>query len=119
FSQVAEALGAEHKTFAGEVLKAVKAERDRLWRRKVHDDINWQIFDRGVEAFTWSAIIELGSNGKKRGLVTGAPKGSTFDQFLQDMAGSERNGTIPDKPAVEPFVAIRQQLEKPFASGLF
>ena len=63
FSQVAEALGGEHKTFAGEVLKAVKAERVRLWRSKVHDDINWQIFDRGVEASEPFVPLRLGRGG--------------------------------------------------------
>jgi Cu(I)/Ag(I) efflux system membrane protein CusA/SilA len=116
FSQVAEALGAEHKTFAGEVLKAVRAERDRLWRRKVHDDINWQIFDRGVEAFTWSAIIELGSNGKKRGLVTGAPKGSTFAQFLP---AETRGEASVERGAPEALRTLLSTLHAPFASRLF
>ncbi len=55
FDAFAESLGAQRKTFAGEVLKAMEKRQRELWIERIHKQINWELFDRGVEAFTWSA----------------------------------------------------------------
>jgi Cu/Ag efflux pump CusA len=130
-SQVAEALGAGRKTFAGEVLGAVTRRRNELWRSKVHDDINWRLFDRAVEAFTWLVMTELGSDGKKRGLITGAPHGAEFDQFLhEEKRGAqsvERGAPEPERSALgaprsarrDSLSALLPALHSRFASRLF
>ena len=30
----------------------------RLWQERV-DEINWELFDRGTEAYTWYALEEM------------------------------------------------------------
>ena len=50
--------GADLPTFAGEVTKAVENKRMHLWQERVHE-INWELFDRGTEAYTWYALEEL------------------------------------------------------------
>ena len=65
----------ERKTFAGEVLKALEKRRTALWDERIHKQINWELFDRGVEAFTWAALEEVGRAAKSRDLLNGAAHG--------------------------------------------
>src|SRR5262249_16214588 len=60
-----EFLGVGRRTFGGEVLKATDAERLRLWREGV-TQFNWELFDRGVEAFTWAALESVGRAARER-----------------------------------------------------
>jgi Cu(I)/Ag(I) efflux system membrane protein CusA/SilA len=117
-STAAEVLGAERKTFAGEVLRAVSDHRLALWREQVAKKINWELFDRGVEAFTWAALEEIGRAAKGRALLSGAPRGEDSARFVE-AAARARNGKDHDRQALEPFRALRQELEKPFAEKLF
>jgi Cu(I)/Ag(I) efflux system membrane protein CusA/SilA len=113
-----ELLGTERKTFADAVLQAVSAHRLTLWRERVSQEINWELFDRGAEAFTWAALEEIGRGAKGRGLTSGVPHGTAYVRFVDELAKA-RNGKDPDRHALEPFVGLRQELEKPFAERLF
>jgi Cu(I)/Ag(I) efflux system membrane protein CusA/SilA len=117
FGAAAEALGAERKTFAGEVLRALEKHRTALWLEHIHKKINWELFDRGVEAFTWAALEELGRAARDHKLLTGAVHGADYEQFVQEVARA-RHGKGQHPEALAPFVALRQELERPFASGL-
>jgi Cu(I)/Ag(I) efflux system membrane protein CusA/SilA len=117
FNQIAGALGVERKTFAGEVLRATAARRLELWRQHVSTKVNWELFDRGVEAFTWAALDELGKGARKRGLLDDAPHGSAFGRFVEEAALADRNEPY-DREALKPFAALRAELEKPFARRL-
>ena len=55
-SLAAESLGAEPKTFAGQVHEALLERRLALWRKQISEKINWELFDRGVEAFDWATL---------------------------------------------------------------
>jgi len=59
-----------------------------MWRERVGTKINWELFDRGVEAFTWAALEELGKGAGKRGLLDDAPHGSMFRSFIEEAAHS-------------------------------
>jgi len=114
---VVESLGSERKTFDGEILKVLKKRRTALWVERIHQRINWELFDRGVESFTWAALEELGRSARGRNLFDGAPKGEEYGRFVDETTRA-RNGKKFDARALEPFVALRQGLEKPFARGL-
>jgi copper/silver efflux system protein len=116
-SAVGEAFGAERKTFAGEVLADLTKRRTELWVERIHKQINWELFDRGVEAFTWAALEEVGRAARSRGLLEGAPRGEECARFVE-AATRARNGKAHDTEALAPFVAMRQELEGPFAKGL-
>jgi len=122
-SETAEVLGGQPKTFAGEVLRALSARRLALWAECIHGQINWELFDRGVETFTWAALEEIAKVGAKRRLLESAPHGAEFAQILNRAGGvsplSNRDlgGLTP--PAQDPFVSLRLELEKPFAASLF
>jgi Cu/Ag efflux pump CusA len=115
---VAAAFGSEGKTFAGEVLRVVSERRLALWDEQIHKQINWELLDRGVEAFTWAALEEIGRAAKGRALLGGAAHGPAYAAFVEQ-ATRARNGKPHDSKALEPFIALRQELEKPFAQTLF
>jgi Cu(I)/Ag(I) efflux system membrane protein CusA/SilA len=118
FSQAAEVLGAERKTFAGEVLKALSKHRMELWVEQVHRKINWELFDRGLEAFDWAALEEIGRAAKGLFLLSGAAHGEDYTRFVEQ-AALARNGKNHDGKALEPFTRLRGELDKPFAPRLF
>jgi Cu(I)/Ag(I) efflux system membrane protein CusA/SilA len=118
FGAVAESLGAEGKTFAGQVLKAVEARRLALWREYVGDKVNWELFDRGVEAFTWAALEEIGREAGQHHLLAAGERGAELDHFARQ-AALARRGRAHDRKALESFVPLRRELERPFAKGLF
>jgi copper/silver efflux system protein len=115
--ETAEALGAERRTLAGEVLDAVSRRRTDLWLEQINRRINWELFDRGVEAFVWAALEEAGRSARGRNLLAGALRGEELARFVAETAKA-RNGREHDRQALEPFVALRQELEKPFADKL-
>ena len=75
-SELEEAFGADHKTFAGELLKWIENERMRLWHERVKE-VNFELFDRAARCaettYRYRAryakgVVEvrlgLGANGK-------------------------------------------------------
>jgi Cu/Ag efflux pump CusA len=115
---VTQILRTEQKSFASEVLQALSKRRLALWEGQIHKKINWELFDRGVETFTWAALEEIGRAAKGRALLGGAAHGQDYAVFVEQ-ANRARNGKTHETKALEPFVALRQEFEKPFAQKLF
>jgi Cu(I)/Ag(I) efflux system membrane protein CusA/SilA len=115
--QTAEVLGGEHRTFAGEVLKVVEDKRTALWRERV-EKINWELFDRGVEAYTWLVLEELAKAAGHKALVSGAEHGADTERFGREAIKAQL-GKEHDEQAFEPFTALRGELMKPFAARVF
>jgi copper/silver efflux system protein len=114
----AAVVGLPRPTFAGEVLRAVSDRRTALWAEFIEKKLNWELFDRGVEAFTWSALEEVAKSAQGRGLLAAAPHGDDCARFIEQSArGGEGKGQ--EETALAPFVALRQDLEKPFGRSLF
>jgi Cu(I)/Ag(I) efflux system membrane protein CusA/SilA len=118
YAAVAEALGAERKTFAADLLQAVQEYRMRRWQRYVQEQVNWELFDRGVETFTWAALEETGKAARQRDLLAGAARGAQTLRFVEQSALARR-GDRHDPQALAPFVVLRKELEKPFADRVF
>jgi Cu(I)/Ag(I) efflux system membrane protein CusA/SilA len=117
WGQVTEVFGAEAKTFSGEVLHAVQEERMTRWRERVQK-INWELFDRGVEAYTWYSLEEIVKGAKGLSLLDGAPRGAEAERFTTEAVKVQLNQPH-DAAALEPFVPLRQELENPFKEGVF
>jgi Cu(I)/Ag(I) efflux system membrane protein CusA/SilA len=115
--QAVETLSGRRNTFADEVLQAVVAKRQSLWQARVKA-INWELFDRGVEAFTWYALEELAPAANDRGLVGGAARGPQYAAFAREASAAGAGGTL-DQQVLAPFAELRAALEKPFAKRLF
>jgi Cu/Ag efflux pump CusA len=116
-SAIKEALGGAHRTFAGEVLGTVQKRRTELWIERIHQRINWELFDRAVDVFTWAALEEVGRAARDHDLLNGVARGEALRRFVAE-AGRARNGKAHDKSALEPFLALGETLQTPFARGL-
>jgi Cu(I)/Ag(I) efflux system membrane protein CusA/SilA len=116
--QAAEFLGAQRKTFAADVLQAVSKRRMDLWVEQIQQKINWELFDRGVEAFDWAALEEIGRAAKGRARLGDAPRGNEYAMFVEQ-ATRAGNGKDHNRKTLEPFVTLREELDKPFAQRLF
>jgi len=117
WGQAAGLLGAPPKTFAGAVLAATSDKRLALWRERLHQ-INWELFDRGVEAFTWYALEEVVKEAKKSALLSAGAKGAEAERF-QAEAFKAQLGKDHDSASLEAFLPLQQELEKPFKDRVF
>ncbi len=117
WSMTRETLGAEPRTFAGEVLKVVSEKRLALWRERLRE-INWELFDRGVEAFTWYALEEVVKGAKAVALLSGASGGTDAERFTAEAVKAQL-GKDHDRKALEAFVPLREELERPFKERVF
>jgi Cu(I)/Ag(I) efflux system membrane protein CusA/SilA len=116
-TQAAELLGAEPKTFAGEVYRRVADRRLALWHEFVRKT-NWELFDRGTEAYTWFLLEEFVEGSRNKGLLNGAGHGSEYADFGLH-ARRARDKRDHDPGALQPFYPIRQELEEPFRRWAF
>ena len=80
--QSLEGLGAKHRTFAGEMLKAVIAQRTKLWRERAAL-VNYELFDQATPTFNWYVLEELAKTAQAKGLTTGAAHGEETEQFAK------------------------------------
>ena len=77
-----EALGSKRRTFAGELLKAIDAERAKLWHERVAL-INYELFDQATPTFNWYALEELAKAARDKHLLDGAGHGSETEVFAE------------------------------------
>jgi Cu/Ag efflux pump CusA len=113
-----ELFGKERKTFAGEVFKKLTATRLERWRERISQKVNWELFDRGVEAITWQALVEVGKASDKRQLLSGAAKGGVTSRFLEETTKAEKGLSFDPEP-LKVFQALREELQRPLAGSLF
>jgi len=114
---VESAITGEHRTLAGETLKAVEAERARLWVERVKQ-VNYELFDRGTETFTWYALEELANGGHNLSVLDAAERGAEIERFAE-AAIAVRLGKSHDPAALAAFAPLREELEKPFRDRVF
>jgi Cu/Ag efflux pump CusA len=122
WNRTAEFFGADQTTFVGEVFAAVEKRRTDLWRERVKQKINWELFDTGTETYTWLALEELaraaqaarGHDG--RTLLEGAPRGAETARLVEASVRAQRDlGKKRGRPGFDPFVELWQELTPPFA----
>ena len=83
-----------------------------MWRERVHE-INWELFDRGVETFTWLALEEVVRAANAAGLLDKAKSPSLCPLSHRGERGhSEGDAFIP-------FASLKDELVKPFAARVF
>jgi Cu(I)/Ag(I) efflux system membrane protein CusA/SilA len=109
-----DVLQGSQRTFAGEVLRAVEGQRLTEWRERVRK-VDRELFDRGVEAYTWLALEEAikGADGAKR--LRGAAREAESKRFAEEAVKAQL-GKAHDEQAFQAFVALRGDLQKPFAA---
>jgi Cu(I)/Ag(I) efflux system membrane protein CusA/SilA len=117
WSQTTEMLGGSPKTLAGEILNALSSKRMVLWRERVKQ-VNWELFDRGMEAFTWYAMEELVKGGKQKGLLSGGGNTAQAERLRLEAIKAQM-GQDCDPGAFEPFHSLHEALQKPFTARVF
>jgi Cu(I)/Ag(I) efflux system membrane protein CusA/SilA len=116
-STVGQTLGARRKTLATKLLSSIVDKREDLWREQVRK-INWELFDRGVESFTWYALEEIARGGQQVSLLAKAPRGKEAER-LAAAALDVQLGKPADPAAFEPFGKLREELEVPMRRRTF
>jgi Cu(I)/Ag(I) efflux system membrane protein CusA/SilA len=116
-STIHELLGARRKTLASELLAAIERERQKQWHDYVKQ-VNWELFDRGIEAFTWYAIEESVKVAKSAGLTVRATRGKEAEQFAVASNAVLLNKAA-DESAFHPFHTLRADLEQPMRENVF
>jgi Cu(I)/Ag(I) efflux system membrane protein CusA/SilA len=117
-SRVTEVFGAERKTFTSELLRAVDDRRMKLWREQVKK-VDWELFDRGVEAYTWLALEEVAKAGGNAGKLDAAPRGVECERFTEAAVKAQLGKRERDDAAFQPFVPLKDELQKPLADRVF
>jgi Cu(I)/Ag(I) efflux system membrane protein CusA/SilA len=116
-AQTGEAFGGARRTFAKVLLEEIESQRTALWRKRVHD-VNWELFDQGVTAYTWYGLQETVHAAQAVGLLAEAPHGAETLRFAEDAKKTQRSQAF-DSAAFAPFLALRSQLESPFQDRVF
>jgi Cu(I)/Ag(I) efflux system membrane protein CusA/SilA len=114
---VKEAFQEQRPTLAAALLKDVEEFREDQWRDRVRR-INWELFDRGTEAYTWYALQESAKAAVDRHLTRSARRGDQTRWFAEEAIHDQLNQSV-DTSAFHPFVVLREQLERPFANSVF
>lgn len=109
--------GAKRQTLASQLFNALEDQRTRLWRKQVQQ-IDWELFDRGTEIFTWYALQETAKAAKSSGLTAKASHGREAERFA-DQAIQSQLGKTADVSSLQPFVKLREELETPFRKIVF
>jgi Cu/Ag efflux pump CusA len=105
------------KTFAGEVLKTTDAERLRLWRERIRV-VNWELYDRGAEAYCWYSLEELVKAAKNVELINGSPHSAEAEKFA-DASLREQLGKTSDRSAFASFLTMSEAGQKIFRNDIF
>lgn len=120
--EVTGVLGAERPTLTSQLLAETENERSRLWREFVHH-VNWELFDRGTESFTWYALEETARAAASQSLLEGANRRQETESFLsaavQVQIGKSIAETTTKAAPFQPFQDLREELEQPFRKRVF
>lgn len=116
-SSTGEFLGFPRVTFDSHLLARINQQRDALWRSRVKA-INWELFDRGIESFTWYALEETMRLGQSANLVTTTPRQLESAQFIT-ATQRLRLGQPAEEESLRPFQALRAGLETPLRNSAF
>lgn len=114
---VREFVGQSRLSMADEMLQQVVQHHAELWREQVRQ-VNWELFDHGVEAYTVYSLEELARTAKQQGLTDAAPKGNATADFAAASVRSQL-GETPDAAVMQPLLALKEQLLLPFSKRIF
>lgn len=117
WTSVTEAIGGQHATLAAKLLQRIERKRLQYWREAVRE-INWQLFDHGVEAYSWIVMQELAKVATSQSLVPDSDSGAKLARFAAAAARAE-SGKDFDRRAIADFVALREEVDKPFRAEVF
>ena len=116
-SGAAELLGGERRDFASDLLAAVERRRDEAWRERVQR-VNWELFDRGAEAYCWYALQEVVAAAERAGAVAEAQHAEASEAFAAAALAGQLGKPV-DGAAAQPFIELRETLVAAFRKRIF
>ncbi len=99
---IEELFGAARKTLATELLHSIDDERMRLWRERVKQ-IDWELFDRGTEIFTWYALEEVVKDATDVWLAGRSAAPKEAERFAEQAVHAQLGKEV-DAAVCRPFV---------------
>jgi Cu/Ag efflux pump CusA len=115
--ELVQSLASPHRTFASELLEAVSQRRSSLWQERVRQ-VNWELFDRGAEAFAQYAMEEVAKAGITAKLTEGAANGARLEEFSAE-AVQRQLGRDSGGGSFEPFLSVYEDSVKSFHDRVF
>ena len=117
WNAIGEGLGRDRPTLQMLLLDATQHERTRLWQAQVQR-INWELFDRGAEAFPACTVEELAHEAVGGKQSKDAPRAAEFERFAVQSRQAQLSKPS-DGQALEPVLALRGEFEKHFRESVF
>jgi copper/silver efflux system protein len=114
---IREVVGMSPKTVASTIWSQVESESHRRWKEHTKR-LNYELFDRGTEIYTWFIIEELIKGSGKIHFLENADRGAEAERFANEALNSQL-GKPTDSTALEPFIPIREKQEKSFRDFVF
>jgi Cu(I)/Ag(I) efflux system membrane protein CusA/SilA len=87
-------LGRRRETLATQLLAAIERERDKQWHENVKQ-VNWELFDRGIEAFVWYALEETVVHAQAASLLDKAPRRDEAERFAKSALDVQLGKLLP------------------------
>lgn len=112
-----EFLGRRRETLAAELLARIEHHRNERWHDHLRE-VNWDLFDRGVETFTWYALEEAVRMADSASLLDKAAKHMEAKNFAKASLNVQLNKDA-DTAAFKPFHRLREDLEEPMRKKVF
>lgn len=116
-ASVRDALGYPRDSVGHKLLEVVQHRFTELWAEHVRRT-NYELFDHGVESYTWYALEELAKLAQAQSLIDETDAGAATVAFA-DFAMKTQLGQSADSRSAEAMVPLRDELAKSFGSSVF
>lgn len=116
-SAIPQAWGAPPTTLPGELLAHVEHHREKLWHANVKQ-VNWELFDHGIEVYTRYALEEIVRVAKNADLHSQAERHDETERFADASLQVQLNKPT-DSSAFQPFQALVEAMQEPMRKRVF
>jgi Cu(I)/Ag(I) efflux system membrane protein CusA/SilA len=117
WSTIGDFFGRSRNTFATTLLEDMQEVRSKRWRARVKE-INWELFDRGTEAYNDYALNELAMAAAHTPGVKTARRYPEVEKLAQAALAVQLDRPF-DAAASQPFNSMAVRLQATFADKVF
>ncbi len=112
-----DAIGRPRQTLVDLILGAVEQKHADLWNDHVRL-VNYELFDQGVESYTWYAIEEIARAAKGQSMLVNAKRRDETSALAEHSLQSQL-GNVGDANAIVSFAELQNESKKAFADHVF
>ena len=114
---VEDAIGRPRQTLVDLILGAVEQKHTELWNDHVRL-VNYELFDQGVESYTWYAIEEIARVAKGQSMLGDAIRRNETEALAEHSLQSQLS-QAGDENAIRSFAELQNESKKSFADRVF